>query len=132
MKTNIKSTALIIALALFSAGAFAATKSTETQDGTQDQVVFTAVSQDQEVGVIIHQVEPAKATVAIYDAEGNVILKDVMVLSEKNEVAKKGYDLSQLEEGDYTIKVTSNNVETKRLVHVYSDENDQKAFFFII
>jgi len=131
MKTNIKSSALIIALALLSTGAFAATKSNEGPEAPQqDQVIFTAVSQDQEVGVIIHQAEASKAAVTIYDAEGNVMLKDV--LSKKDVVAKKGYDLSQLEEGDYTIKVTSNHVETKRLVHVYSDENDQKAFFFII
>jgi len=130
MKTNIKSSALIIALALLSTGAFAATKSNEGPEVPQDQVIFTAVSQDQEVGVIIHQAEAAKAAVTIYDAAGNVMLKDV--LSKKEEVAKKGYDLTQLAEGDYTIKVTSNKVETKKLVHVYSDENDQKAFFFKI
>ena len=130
MKTLIKSSAFIAVLALVSTGVFAnenPTKKAPTA-AKKDVVLFTALSQDKGVGIIIHKADVSKTSVAIYDADGNVVMKDVQGKN-ANDVLK-GYVLSALDNGKYTIKVTSNNEVTKRVVNVYNDENNQKSFFF--
>ncbi|QKJ31290.1 T9SS type A sorting domain-containing protein [Mucilaginibacter mali] len=131
MKALIKSSAIVAVLALLSSAVFAAenpTKKAEPAAAKKDVVVFTALAQDKGVGVIIHKADVSKTSVAIYDAEGNVVMKDIQAKN-GNDVLK-GYVLSALENGKYTIKVTSNNEVTKRVVNVYNDENNQKAFLF--
>ena len=80
------------------------------------------------VKVIVHKTMVVNSTVKIYDAAGNLLINDF--LSKKEAVSQKGYNLTQLEDGDYTIQVTSNNEVTKRIVHVYSEGDNQKSFFF--
>ncbi|MES2279481.1 MAG: hypothetical protein V4592_25840 [Bacteroidota bacterium] len=131
MKTSFKSSALLVVLALLSTGVFAAGKKDKiepTASSKKDVVLFTAMSQDRGVGVIIHKAIAGKSAVAILDADGNTIMKDV--LANNSADILKGYVLTNLDNGKYTIKVTSNKVETKRVVHVYNDDNNQKAFFF--
>ncbi|QKJ30997.1 T9SS type A sorting domain-containing protein [Mucilaginibacter mali] len=131
MKTLIKSSALIAVLALVSTGVFATEnpgKKAAPVAAKKDVVVFTALAQDKGVGVIIHKADVSKTSVAIYDADGNVVMKDIQAKN-SNDVLK-GYVLSALETGKYTIKVTSNKEVTKRVVNIYTDENNQKAFLF--
>ncbi len=130
MKTLIKSSAIVAVLALLSTGVFATENPAKkaAPAAKKDVVLFTALAQDKGVGVIIHKADVSKTAVAIYDADGNLVMKDVQGKNAKDVL--KGYVLSALENGKYTIKVTSNNEVTKRVVHVYNDENDQKAFFF--
>lgn len=130
MKTAIKSSALLVVLALLSTGVFATDKTTEAPAASnkKDVVLFTSLSTDCGVAVAVHKANAGTPEVKIFDKNGNAILTDK--LSKKDVVAQKGYNLSELEDGDYTFKVTTNNNVTERLVHVYTDGNDQKSFFF--
>lgn len=131
MKALIKSSAIVAVLALLSSGVFAAenpAKKAAPAVAKKDVVVFTALAQDKGVGVIIHKADASKTSVAIYDAENNLVIKDVQAKN-SNDVLK-GYVLSALENGKYTIKVTANNEVTKRVVNVYTDGNNQKSFLF--
>jgi hypothetical protein len=133
MKTIIKSTVAVLALALLSTSVFAAdkTKTDLPATNTKDVVLFTSPSQnDVELGVIIHKATPSRSSVTIYDKAGVQVYKDVM--SKSADVVLKGYQLGALEEGDYIIKVTTNNEDVKRAIHVYKDEKDQKNFFFMM
>jgi hypothetical protein len=62
--------------------------------------------------------------VIISDKDGNVLRKDV--LSNKKSM-EKGYILTNLDNGDYTIEVISNGKSVKEDVHVY-DEDQTKTF----
>jgi predicted transcriptional regulator len=132
MKTIIKTSALFLGLTLLSAGVFAADKTTEAPKAAapakQNLVLFTSLAKEHGVQVIVHKATPANSSVRIYDAAGNLLVNDA--LSKKEAVSLKGYDLSQLEDGDYTIQVTANKEVTNRIVHVYNDENNQRSFFF--
>jgi len=130
MKTSIKSSALLVVLALLSTGVFAAGKTTEAPAASnkQDVVLFTSLSTDCGVAVAVHKANAGAPVVKIFDKNGNAIMIDR--LSKKDAVAQKGYNLSELEDGDYTFKVTTSNTVTERLVHVYTEENNQKSFFF--
>ncbi len=129
MKTAIKTSALFLGLALLSTGVFAAAKNNEGPAATgQNIVLFTSLPNDLGVQVIVHKVPASVAIVKIYDANGKLIMTDQ--LSKKDAVSRKGYDLGELDNGDYTFQVSANNEVTKRVVHIYNDEKDQKAFFF--
>ena len=134
MKTIIKSTVAFLGLALLSTGVFAADKKPKAEapaKAAKDVVLFTAMSESNVgVGVIIHKAAPSRSAVTIVDKAGNQIYKDIM--SKSGDVVLKGYQLSALEEGDYTIKVSSNKDVTNRNIHVYTDENNQKNFFFVL
>jgi len=62
----------------------------------------------------------------IYDQDQNVIFKDVLP---KDKTMEKGYILNQLDNGDYTIEVTSNKQVVKKDIHVY---NEYKTKTFIV
>jgi hypothetical protein len=129
MKTLIKSSALVAVLALLSTGVFATEKTSNAPEvKKQDVILFTGLEKGCGVGVAVHKAEAGKPIVTITDATGKVILKDA--LSKKDDVAQMGYNLSELADGDYTFTVTTNNKVTNRIVHVFSDDNDQKSFFF--
>ncbi|HEX8020321.1 hypothetical protein [Mucilaginibacter sp.] len=40
----------------------------------------------------------------------------------------KGYVLNGLEDGEYTMEITTNNQVVKKSIHVYQD-GDQKSFY---
>jgi len=137
MKTIIKTSALFLGLTLLSASVFAANKPFEDPKTRaavavpavkQNLVLFTSLDKEHGVQVIVHKADQAKASVKIYDEAGSLLVSDV--LSKKEAVSLKGYDLTQLEDGDYTIQVTANKEVTNRIVHVYNDENNQRSFFF--
>lgn len=117
MKTIIKTSALLIVLGLFTTGAFA-------KDGSDAISLSESATNDCAVNVAIDKAAPGTAMVTIYDGDA-VIMKDA--LSKDDQDIQKAYDFTGLEDGDYTIAVSSKDEVVKKTVHVYSDENDQKS-----
>ena len=124
MKTSIKSSVLLFVFALLSTGVFAAGK-IAVNDGADAIALTESVSNDCAVNVSIDKATAGKSQVTIYDGADNVIMKDA--LSKQDATIQKAYDFTGLEDGDYTIAVSSNNKVVKKTVHVYSDENDQRS-----
>ena len=113
MKTSIK---LAAAAFVLSAGLFAAVPS-------KAAVTFSSLNSNNGVAVKVDEATTGKAIVIIYDEDGNVLRKDALS-SKKTE---KDYILSKLENGDYTIEVTSDKQVVKKQIHVY-DEDQTKTF----
>lgn len=124
MKNSFKLTALFL---LASTGLFAATTTKATAavfPSTKDVITFSSLPSQKGIDVKVEKSEPGKAIVIIYDKDGNVLRKDILSNSKGLE---KGYILNQLENGDYTIEVTSNKQVVKKAIHVY-DEDQTKMF----
>jgi hypothetical protein len=120
MKNSIKLTALFL---LVSAGLFAATSA--KADGlvvpsTKDAITFSSLPSNKGLEVKVDGAASEKAIVMIYDKDGNVLRKDVLSAGKAFE---KAYILNQLENGDYTIEVTSNKQVVKKDIHVYDEDN---------
>jgi hypothetical protein len=120
MKNSIKLTALFLVL---SAGFFAATSA--KADGlvvpsTKDAITFSSLPSNKGLEVKVDGATSEKAIVLIYDKDGNVLRKDVLSASK---AFSKAYILNQLENGDYTIEVTSNKQVIKKDIHVYDEDN---------
>lgn len=129
MKTSFKFFAVLVVSALVSTASFA-----KTIDGNNDEaasknaVAINALSNDRGVRVSVLREETAgKAYVIITDADKNVLRKDV--LPKKVNAMEKGYLIKDLEAGDYTIEVVSNNQSETKKFHVYH-EDGKKTFFF--
>ncbi|HEY9197371.1 MAG TPA: hypothetical protein VIM77_13940 [Mucilaginibacter sp.] len=119
MKNSIKLSALFL---LLSAGIFASTAA-----NAKDIITVSALKKQQGVAVNVAKANTGKTVVRIYDNDNHLILKDF--LPNKTEVSK-GYILSNLDNGDYTLEVTSNNEVVKKTLHIYDE--DQKKTFFIV
>jgi len=121
MKTTIKSAALVFALALLSTGVFAA--DTTKKDSTTNEVTAYVSYDNNTVGVdvnIDHATE-GESTVLIYDAGGNLLLTDKFT----NDAAtvKKSYLLDDISDGDYVIKVITNETAVQKLITLNADSN---------
>ena len=114
MKNSIKLTALLMVL---STAIFAAAPKTT-------KVTFSSLAAKNGIAVKVDDGPTGKAIVMIYDKDGNVLRKDVLSAN----ASEKGYIMNKLENGDYTIEVTSNRQVVTRDVHVY-DEGQTKMFF---
>jgi hypothetical protein len=124
MKNSIKLTALFL---LAGVGLFAATSATASAPvapSTTDVITFSSLSSQKGVDIKVERAMAGKAIVMIYDQDRNVIYKDVLPAYKTLE---KGYILSQLDNGDYTIEVTSNKQVVKKEIHVY-DEDSTRQF----
>jgi len=117
MKKSIKLTALAL---LLSAGVFAATPK-KAMSGTPmssgDHIVFYTLPSQAGIDLRIKKTEPGNAVVMIRDSEGRLLWKDVM---KANDI-RRGYNLTQLDEGDYTIEITHNQQVFKRIIHIYQE-----------
>ncbi|MEO6978635.1 MAG: hypothetical protein ABI113_09665, partial [Mucilaginibacter sp.] len=60
----------------------------------------------------------------IYDQDKNVLRKDVLTAN-----GSKGYVLSSLENGNYTMEVTTAGQVVKKNIHVYNE--DQTKTFIV-
>ena len=94
---------------------------------SHDEVSFTSLPADKGFGVKIAKQEAGKSVVMIYDKDNNVIFKDLL---SKGPDAEKGYIISNLENGDYTVEVASNKQVVKKQLHVY-DEGQTKSYIFV-
>lgn len=122
MKKSIKLSALVL---LLTAGLFAATTSIAEAAivPSTTEVAFSALPSSNGIDVKVSQSEAGKTAIIIYDKDDNVLRKDVLT----GATAKQGYILTSLENGDYTIEVTSNGKVVKQDVLVYN-EGDAKMF----
>ena len=128
MKNSIKLSALFL---LLSAGVFATTSANakEHTDSVklETNVTVSAMAKGRGVYVNVLNTDDRKAYVMVFDQEDNILLKDFLP---KKAAVTKGYVLNELDNGNYTIAVVSNNQVVKKRVHVYL-ENNHKTFFFI-
>jgi hypothetical protein len=126
MKNSIKLAALFL---LASTGLFASAsaKTLGTASSTTDMVSFTSLPTQDGVAVKVEKALPGNAIVIIYDADGNMLRKDV---TSGTKTLEKGYVFNQLENGDYTIEVTTDKQVVKKQIHVY-DENETKTFIVV-
>ncbi len=124
MKASIKLTALFL---LASTGLFAATPAKSTHRVTppaKDMITFSTLSSSRGIAVSVDKNESGKAIVMIYDNDKNVLRKDILTSGRATE---KGYVLNTLDNGDYTIEVTTNKHVVKKAIHVYN-EGENKMF----
>ena len=115
MKNSIKLTALFL---LASAGLFAAVPAKTVKADVPSVTISTLASNK---GIAVKAAD-AKSIVMIYDKDKNVLRKDVLASN-----AAKGYVLNKLENGDYTLEITSNKKTVKKNIRVY-DEGKTKTF----
>ncbi|HEY4323746.1 MAG TPA: hypothetical protein VGN20_07160 [Mucilaginibacter sp.] len=122
MKNSIKLTALFL---LASTGVFVATSAkAAVVPSKADVITFSSLPSERGIAVKVEKTAPGKAIVAIYDQDGNVLRKDIV---KSDKAFDKAYILNQLENGDYTIEVTSHGQVVTKDIHVY-DENGTKMF----
>jgi hypothetical protein len=128
MKTSIKLSALFV---LLTTGVFATTVA-KADEGkiditpkAKEVVSFRALDHDRGVKVDFAKSESGKSIVKVYNKNNELLLKDVV--PSKTDVSK-GYVLTGLEDGEYTMEITTNNQVVKKSIHVYQD-GDQKSFY---
>src|SRR3569833_1596429 len=101
--------------------------------------VFAAPVKAVKANNTVSFIEPAKentfavkvaaeiAVVIIYDQDGNAIYKD---LNSKGQPTKKSYNVSNLDNGNYTVEIKSEKSDIKKQMHVY-DNGQGKSYLFI-
>ncbi|RFZ84835.1 hypothetical protein DYU05_04300 [Mucilaginibacter terrenus] len=122
MKNSIKLTALLL---LASTGLFAAT--TVKADPIQDEITVAASARNLVVDLKIAKETTGKTYVTFYDDKNSELMRDY--LSAKHSVAK-AYNLSDLEPGNYTMAVTSNNQVVTKQLNVFM-EFGKKTYVFL-
>ena len=121
MKKSITLAALLVALGT-SVFAFAPSKaSAQTSDET---VSFASTKNDNGFTV---KVGGEKSVVIVYNQDGEVIFKDAV---SKGLPAEKGYIISDLDYGTYTVEVKTEKGDVKKEMHVY-DDGQNKSYFFM-
>src|ERR1700744_1338069 len=119
-----KSIALAALLLVIGTSVFAAASAKST--GSQDEISFVPLKSDNGFGIQIEKETAGKSIVIVYDNNGDVIFKDLL---SKGASGTRGYIISSLEYGDYTVEVVSNKQTVKKQMHVY-DDGTAKSFFF--
>ncbi|HEY8780891.1 MAG TPA: hypothetical protein VIM16_04685 [Mucilaginibacter sp.] len=127
MKTSIKLTALFLLASIGLFAAPAAKANIAIVPASKNVITFSSLPSERGVDVKIEKNEAGKAIVMIYDKDGNVLRKDVL---SNGKGMEKAYILNQLENGDYTMEVTSNKQVVKKAIHVY--EEGQTKMFIIL
>ncbi|MEB0262461.1 MULTISPECIES: hypothetical protein [unclassified Mucilaginibacter] len=122
-----KSFTLAALLLVLSTGLFAASpaKTFKNEGDENGTVLIQAMRTALGFGVSIQN--PAKATVTIIDKNNNVILADNLG---RGKSVEKAYNLSELENGNYTVTINNNNTTITKQLHVY-EEYGNKAYIFI-
>lgn len=121
MKKAIKLTAIAL---LLSGGLLAAPKPHKVVPmNNRDKIDFYTLPSQRGIDLRIRKADPGKTIVVIYDNDGNVLQKDVLTGTQ----IRKGYVLNQLDNGDYSIEITSNHHVFKKDIHIY-DEGPIKSF----
>jgi flagellar hook assembly protein FlgD len=126
MKKSITLAALLLALGT---SVFAAVppKPKAHKAESPAKIAFVSLSADKGFAVKISKQDAGKSFVMIYDKDNNVVFKDLLT---KGTDAEKGYILTSLDNGDYTVEVSANKQNVKKQLHVY-DEGQKKSYIFI-
>lgn len=127
MKRSLKLTALAL---LLSSGVFAAApgKSANKMMSKQDEIVFYTLPSQRGIDLRIKKAEPGRTTVTITDMDGNVLQRDVI----KKSYIRRGYNLTELDPGDYKIRIASNNGVFERTIHIYYEYYKNPVRTFIV
>jgi hypothetical protein len=120
MKASIKFTALLL---LAGASVFAAVPAKAVVPTTPPVITFSSLPSQKGIEVKVKN-EPGKAIVTITDNNGEILRRDVLSNAKG---LQKGYILTSLDNGDYSIEVAANGNVVKEDIHVY-DEGDTKMF----
>ena len=120
MKKTIAIASLILGLGT---SVFAATPAKAEGPKADESVSFSTLDDNNCFAV---KVGAEKSVVMIYDQDGNVILKDKV---SKGLPVEKGYNLKNLDYGDYTVEVKTEKSDVKKTVHVYDDEGTKSYIF---
>ncbi len=121
MKTSIKITALLL---LASASVFAVTPSKAAVPPSKATITLSSLPSLKGLEVKVDGSTPSKAVVIVYDENKNVVYKDVMPAFKSME---KGYILTNLEDGTYSLEVTVKHQTIKENIAVYH-EGSSKSF----
>ena len=124
MKTSIK---LTILLALASVSVFAATPSKAVVLPSKTTITLSSLPSLKGLEVKVDGNIVSKAAVIVYDENKNVVYKDVMPASKSME---KGYILTHLEDGTYSLEVTVKHQTVKENIAVYH-EGSSKSFILL-
>ena len=122
-----KSFTLAALLLVLSTGLFAATpvKTVVNNDDVTNTIVVQALRTSLGFGVSLHNL--VNGSVTITDKDSNQILFDKLAKGKKVE---KAYNLTELEEGNYTVTVNANQVTVTKKLYVYQ-EYGQKSYLFL-
>ena len=118
MKKSIK---VFMVLLLFSTSLFSAPSVKAAAPNTQPKsevIVFSTLPSRNGIAVKFKKGTTGKAIVIIYDSGQNVLRKDILSDAKSLE---KGYILTSLDNGDYTVEVTVNKLIMKKDIHVYME-----------
>jgi hypothetical protein len=117
MKKSIKLTALAL---LISACAFAAKPQFSMHANTKsmDHIVFYTLPSQSGIDLRINKINMQPTMVVIRDSNGNILWSDKM---KGDKDIRRGYNLTQLDEGDYSIEITSGMEVFKRNIHIYHE-----------
>lgn len=122
-----KSIGIIAVLLLSSASLFAAIPAEKVaEESAHNLIKVEALHKDLSVGISIDKSLKGKSFVTITDKNHNLVFEDFLT---GKFAVEKAYNLSELENGDYIIAVTSNDAVVKRTIHIY-DEAGKKTYFF--
>jgi len=117
---------LLLVLVLLSTSLFATTPAKNTTKGNRqsDAITFATLPSRKGISVTFKPGTHGKAIVIIYDHLNTPLRKDIL---SNDKSLEKGYIVTTLEDGDYTIEVTLNKTVVKKGIHVYM-ENQIKTF----
>jgi len=121
-----KSITLAALLLVIGTSVFAAAPAKSTRN-SKDEISFVPLKSDNGFGVQIEKESAGKSIVIVSDNSGEVIFKDLL---SKGASGTKGYIISSLDYGDYTVEVVSNKQIVKKQLHVY-DDGAAKSYFFM-
>jgi hypothetical protein len=124
MKNSLK---LIVLFLLLGTGVFAKTPKSRNIK-SNEKVSIIPLHLKSGFAVMVNKLEPGKSMVILYDDNHNVVFKDMLTNETK---AEKKYNLSYLNEGNYTLEVSSKNHDTKAPFTVRSNKSGQKVIRFI-
>jgi hypothetical protein len=116
MKNSIRLSALFL---LASTGIFATASAKPASPKTssiKSMVTFYEMPTRKGVEIKVNKDAPGKALIIIYNWNNDVVWKDKL---SPDKVMDKAYNLSQLDNGNYTIEVTLNKQVVKKIAHVY-------------
>jgi hypothetical protein len=122
-----KSITLAALLLVMGTGVFAATSAKSDVKKSSSEISFAPLSADRGFTVKVDKQEAGKSLVMIYDRDQNVMFKDLLT---KGTAAEKGYVITDLANGDYTVEVVSNNQTVKKQMRVYNEGNEKTYFFY--
>jgi Rieske Fe-S protein len=116
MKNSIKLTALLL---LFGTGLFAAVPAKHADPKTtsiKSMVRFSLMPSKRGIEIKVKNDAPGKAMVIIYDWNNDVVWKDALT---QKKGMDKAFNLSQLDNGNYTIEVMLDKQVVEKTAHVY-------------